>query len=244
MTREEALTILNAGSMRDKIKLYFTDVAYFNIKGIHTLESTPSKDINRVDYLLSDTERDSIYNSIKEKKDIRYYESLRIANTVFVNSLDKDLDIYTKDIELLTSQIAYASLYDIIRRNYPKDLSLLKFTENQSKNWSPVMRKYKEQKAQRMESEDSITILVSELNETTAEAKHFITGVKLFFKERLPISIYREYLKEYENKIVKSIEQARELLKAINREQEIPRYKDVKVVLTESDINDIRAIIN
>ena len=178
MDRKKALTILDAGSMRDKIKLYFTDVAHFNIIGINNLDSTPSMDIVRLDYLLTDLERDSIYKSIKEKSDIKYYESLRIANIVFVNSLNKDLYMYSKDIELLSSQIGYACLYAFFKKNNQP------IRTTKTDKFNPVMKKHLDARIKKLESNDSVTNLISELNEVTAEAKYFIVGVKLFLKEK------------------------------------------------------------
>jgi hypothetical protein len=82
--------IIKQGSTKQKIKLYFTDIALFNtvipteqLKAeIKDAEDILTKD--HKEFLLTNKERDLIFNSIKDKKDVAYYERLRVFNRGFL----------------------------------------------------------------------------------------------------------------------------------------------------------------
>ena len=87
MKRNEIERIIKQGSMKQKIKLYFTDLAYFNTVGIYSSSFVEAGDTTRLETpnkILTDKEKDIIYQSIKEPKDIKYYENLRIWNKAFL----------------------------------------------------------------------------------------------------------------------------------------------------------------
>jgi hypothetical protein len=71
MTKKDIERIIKQGTVKQQMKLYMTDVAMFNLS------------YNREEALLTDKERDLIWNNIKTEKDIKQYEELRKWNNLF-----------------------------------------------------------------------------------------------------------------------------------------------------------------
>ena len=65
MKKTDIERIIKQGSTRQKIKLYFTDLAYFNTVGINTV-NIAGGDLITKEEILTDKERGLIFSSIKE----------------------------------------------------------------------------------------------------------------------------------------------------------------------------------
>ena len=108
MKKTDIERIIKQGSMKQKIKLYFTDVAYFNTIGINSSSFVDAGDTTRLETpnkILTAKEKDIIYNSIKDPKDIKYYGDLRIWNKAFL-MFKPHITLFTKDLKYLTARIS------------------------------------------------------------------------------------------------------------------------------------------
>ena len=85
MKRTDIERILKQGSVKQKIKLYMTDIALGNIDWGHFNIEFDNKELNiKGTKLLTNKESDLLWSSIKDPKDIKYYEDLRLWNKAFL----------------------------------------------------------------------------------------------------------------------------------------------------------------
>lgn len=85
MKQTEIDKVIRSGSVRQKIKLYFTDIALSNLDDNHLDYEINGKEFNiKGTKLLTSKQRDILYNSVKEPKDIEYYGELRRWNQAFL----------------------------------------------------------------------------------------------------------------------------------------------------------------
>ena len=125
MRKTDIERIIKQGSTRQKIKLYFTDVAYFNTKGMAQAELKGSGDNLRLelkDKILTDKERDLIFNSIKEPKDIKYWEELRTWNKAFL-MFKPTITTYTKNFDYLTAQLSKYATVRLLHKVYEDSIN-------------------------------------------------------------------------------------------------------------------------
>ncbi|MDD2771756.1 MAG: hypothetical protein PHU19_05980, partial [Bacteroidales bacterium] len=81
MNKSKIDKILQEGTIRQKIRLYFLDVARFNSDTLIGKEDERHKTRPR---LLTEKQKEEIYKSIVERKDVKYWEDLRIYNRAFL----------------------------------------------------------------------------------------------------------------------------------------------------------------
>ena len=90
MKRTDIERIIKGGSVRQKIKLYMTDIALVNIDWNNLDYEIKGKELNiKGTKLLSDKERELLWSSIKDPKDIKYYNDLRTWNGAFLMFKEK-----------------------------------------------------------------------------------------------------------------------------------------------------------
>lgn len=232
MRKTDIERIIKQGSTRQKIKLYFTDVAYFNTKGQFQAELKGSGDSLRLeikDKILTDKERDLIFNSIKEPKDIRYWENLRICNKAFL-MFKPIITTYTKNFAYLTAQLSKYTVVDLLHEGYENAINdILEVVEDKklreklvetalnSLNMFDAIRYQEEGFLPFIEiPEDNINgevwLLIEVLNKKIKEAKEYIEGIRIFLNKYLPLQPYKEFLKDAEDKIKADVEKCRELI--------------------------------
>jgi hypothetical protein len=86
MKRTDIERILKQGSVRQKIKLYMTDIALVNVDWNNLNYEIKGKELNiKGTKLLSEKERELLWSSIKDPKDVKYYNDLRTWNGAFLN---------------------------------------------------------------------------------------------------------------------------------------------------------------
>lgn len=251
MRKTDIERIIKQGSTRQKIKLYFTDVASFNTKGQFQSELKGSGDSLRLeikDKILTDKERDLIFNSIKEPKDIRYWEELRTWNKAFL-MFKPSITTYTKNFDYLTAQLSKYALENLLHKGYEDAINdILEVVEDKklreklvetalnSLNMFDATR-YQEEgflpfiEIPEANKNGKIWLLIEVLNEKIKEAKEYIEGIRFFLNKALPLQPYKQFLKENEDKIQANIQECRELVEAftLGKTIETPLDKAIEV---------------
>ncbi len=250
MRKTDIERIIKQGSTRQKIKLYFTDVAYFNTKGMAQAELKGSGDNLRLelkDKILTDKERDLIFNSIKEPKDIKYWEELRTWNRAFL-MFKPTITTYTKNFDYLTAQLSKYTVVSLLHKGYEDSINdILKVVEDEKLRETLVetaLKSLNKFDAIRYQEEGflpfikipeanigNVWLVIEVLNEKIKEAKEYIEGIRVFLNKQLPLQPYKEFLKEAEDKIKGEVEECRELIEAftLGRTIETPLDKAIEV---------------
>lgn len=220
--------ILKEGTMREKIKLYFTHIALLNIYEIK-------------DPLLSQDEIMFIYNDIKDRKDIKYYDALRRYSMLFEQMLKPQIEKNRSELEknqyqlsTLTAEIILNmenKMMELIKLERNIELELNKLMNNllalyktaQSysnvgkllpksimkdiKNYEDKLNKAEEKKENlRWRIEDvekgkpnrRIISLVEGINNQIDITKTYLEEYKLYVNKLLPLPVYREFLQKEE----------------------------------------------
>jgi len=251
MRKTDIERIIKQGSTRQKIKLYFTDVAYFNTKGMAQAELKGSGDSIRLeskDQILTDKERDLIFNSIKEPKDIKYWEELRLWNKAFL-MFKPTITTYTKNFEYLTAQLSKYTTVRLLHKGYEDGINdILEVVEDEklretlvetalnSLNMFDAIR-YQEEgflpfiEIPEANIDGKVLLLIEILNEKIKEAKEYIEAIRTFLNKYLPLQPYKEFLKEAEDKIKGEVEECRGFIEAftLGRTIETPLDKAIEV---------------
>lgn len=240
MRKTDIERIIKQGSTRQKIKLYFTDVAYFNTKGMAQAEPK--------DKILTDKERNLIFNSIKDPKDIKYWEELRTWNRAFL-MFKPTITTYTKNFDYLTAQLSKYTTEKLLHKIYENSINdILEVVEDEklretlvetalkSLNMLDAIR-YQEEgflpfiEIPEANMDGKVWLLIEMLNEKIKEAKEYIEAIRTFLNKNLPLQPYKEFLKKAEDKIKGEIEVCRELIEAftLGRTIETPLDKAIEV---------------
>ena len=251
MRKTDIERIIKQGSTRQKIKLYFTDVAYFNTKGMAQAELKGSGDNLRLDLkdkILTDKERDLIFNSIKEPKDIKYWEELRLWNKAFL-MFKPTITTYTKNFEYLTAQLSKYTTVRLLHKIYEDGINdILEVVEDEklretlvetalkSLNMFDAIR-YQEEgflpfiEIPEANIDGKVLLVIEILNEKIKEAKEYIEAIRIFLNKNLPLQPYKEFLKEAEDKIKGEVEECRGFIEAftLGRTIETPLDKAIEV---------------
>lgn len=252
MRKTDIERIIKQGSTRQKIKLYFTDVAYFNTKGMAQAEFKGSGDSLRLeekDKILTDKERDIIFNSIKEPNDIKYWEELRTWNKAFL-MFKPTISTYSKNFDYLTAQLSKYTTERLLHKIYENGINdILEVVEDEklreklvetalnSLNMFDAIRYQEEGFLPFIEIPEAningkVWLLIEVLNEKIKEAKEYIKGIRTFLNKQLPLQPYKEFLNEAEDKIKAKIEECRELIKAFTLGRTIETTLDKAIEVT------------
>jgi len=251
MKKTDIERIIKQGSTRQKIKLYFTDVAYFNTVGINTV-NIAGGDLVTKEEILTDKERDLIFSSIKEAKDWKYYTELRNNNKAFL-MFKPSIPGYTKNFDYLTAQLSKYVTLRIVHKVYEDAINdILEIVEDKKLRETLVNTALKSLNtfdANRYQErgflpfiiipeaniDSKILLLVEVLNEKIVEAKEYIAGINTFLNKQLPLQPYKQFLKEEEDKIKANIEECKKHLEAykLGRTVETPLDKIVEASTTK-----------
>ncbi len=247
MRKTDIERIIKQGSTRQKIKLYFTDVAYFNTVGINTV-NIAGGDLVTKEEILTDRERDLIFNSIKDPKDIKYWEELRTWNRAFL-MFKPTITTYTKNFEYLTAQLSKYTVVRLLHKGYEDSINdILEVVEDEKLRETLVetaLKSLNKFDAIRYQEEGflpfieipeanidgKIDLIIEVLNEKIKEAKEYIEAIRVFLNKQLPLQPYKEFLKEAEDKIKGEVEECRGLIEAftLGRTIETPLDKAIEV---------------
>jgi len=259
MRKTDIERIIKQGSTRQKIKLYFTDVAYFNTKGQFQAELKGSGDSLRLeikDKILTDKERDLIFNSIKEPKDVKYWEELRTWNKAFL-MFKPTITTYTKNFDYLTAQLSKYAIVRLLHKGYEDSINdILEVVEDEElreKLVETALKSLQMFDAIRYQEEGflpfieipeaniigNVWLLIEVLNEKIKEAKEYIKGIETFLNKQLPLQPYKQFLREEEDKIKANIQECRTLIEAFTLGRTVENDLDKAIeVKTEEELQD------
>ena len=240
--------IIKEGTMREKIKLYFTHIALGNV----WLEKKP---------LLTEPEIMAIYTKIKEPKDIKYYDTLRRFSNLFIQMLKPAIIRNRYDLEkqlyYLSNTIAQVEIKNqtnLLRlqeqkitlmeqserlikslQNYQDlnaELNLRNFTEqiiyyNETgkKIGDEIYKLQKEiaegNKTEKVELNKKIVVFVKEVNQLIDTTKSYLEEYKLYVKKLLPLQVYKEFIQKEEIIAIHTIENIKEIIEKYLNENKI-----------------------
>jgi hypothetical protein len=112
--------VISQGSVRQKIKLCFVDVAHFNVIGKYTAELKDSGDNTTLEVknqILTDRERELIYSSVKEPKDVKYWNELRTWNKSFLMFMPIVTN-YRSEFQFLRADLSKLTSIRLLHRSY------------------------------------------------------------------------------------------------------------------------------
>jgi hypothetical protein len=226
MRQETINKILTSGSGRERIRLYFTDIAIFSV---YAFSGDIDEKEEEAPSLLTQAQRDDIFNSITDPRDVKYYRELRNYNKAFllfkptVNNLANNFKYIKSEISKYTVYKGLTMAYEDLINEM---LDTVKDEENRAEllgialnSLSPIKAKHFKSNTNRSLigfAEDSIPetlyTLIQTLNTSIKDAKEFIEGIKLFLNRCLPIQPYKQYIKNHENKIKTHIKECEAML--------------------------------
>lgn len=259
MRKTDIERIIKQGSTKQKIKLYFTDIAYFNTVGIKTAQIKGSGDTVTMDIpekILTDRERDIIFNSIKEPKDIKYWEELRTWNKAFL-MFKPTITTYTKNFDYLTAQLSKYTVVRLLHKSYEDAINDIlevveekKLRETLVKTALESLKQFDAKKYQEKgflpfidipeaNRNGKVWLLVEVLNEKIQEAKEYIKGIETFLNKQLPLQPYKQFLREEEDKIKANIQECRTLIEAFTLGRTVENDLDKAIeVKTKEELQD------
>ena len=216
--------ILKEGTMREKIKLYFTHIAERNISG---------------EDLLTEAEIDAIYFNIETPQDVRYYSELRRYNKTFLiltprlQALKNKLLKHIAEVLLVMAKIelivAQENSFNTISELLLKTRGKQKEDENLKGKIDKIRKKLIEDSYELTgeEKRKEIQELVKSINKSTENTKIAINQMKYLLK-KLPLSPYKEYLKDEEKHIKEAVNNVKTLIEKHleDRKMEIPPIKE------------------
>lgn len=259
MKKTDIERIIKQGSTKQKIKLYFTDIAYFNTVGQYTADIIGSGDtatLDRPDKILTDKEKDIIFNSIKEPKDTKYWEELRTWNRAFL-MFKPTITTYAKNFDYLTAQLSKFTVVRILHKSYEDAINDIlevveekKLRETLVKTALESLKQFDAMKYQEKgflpfieipeaNINGKVWLLVEILNEKIKEAKEYIKGIETFLNKQLPLQPYKQFLKDEEDKIKANIQECRELIEAFTLGKTVENEMDKAIkVKTKEELQD------
>ena len=259
MTKKDIDRILKQGSVRQKIKLYMTDTALTNISSNHLEIDPNNKDIIGTK-LLTNKQREILWDSIKEPKDVKYYEDLRIWNKSFILFKDKfTIDLVKLQATYYLISISYGEQFE---RDKSIDLvndllELYPDEKNREKAFKLALNKIKGDGGIVCQEENhpkyldlDKTIYWEEIKLNTKQAiklaescKEYISMFKVLINKNLPLKPYKDW-------IIKEEKFLKNLIKAIytitvedNPPTDFPKiklYEKINTDITEEDLKDVK----
>lgn len=233
MKKADIERIIAQGSVKQKIKLYFTDVAHYNIVGRVTAtlsDSGATIQLDAKDEILTDSQRSLIFNSIKEPKDKKYWEDLRKRNKAFL-IFKPEISAYRNVFSYLRALLSKQGLAALLHQQYEEAINdMLDIVEEESLRERLVekaleslqifrAKKYQEEGflpgivIKEVNTRQEIITLVKIVNEQIKEAKDYIGGIKIYLAKELPLQPYKQFVKEEEAMIQAELQECRRIIK-------------------------------
>ena len=261
MKKTEIEQILKQGSVKQKIKLYLTEMALFNVE-INTFTLEVKKEgLSIKSPILTEKERDLLWSSIKEPKDIEYYEKLRTLNKVFLYFKDK-LSIENMRLRayfffllsFVSNQVAREDNAEVINdllNLYPDKKSrevAYKLALEKTKVWGG--QTYQEKgypKYIEIEERHYLNFIsphIEEVNKTAKGAKELIGMFKHILSKELPLQPYKDWVKKEEDITIDTINQIYNIFTGGESGEpgslKILKYDEIETEITQEDIEDFK----
>ena len=269
MNKSKIDKILQEGTIRQKIRLYFLDVARFNSDTLIGKEDEKRKTRPR---LLTEKQKEQIYKSIVERKDIKYWEDLRIYNRAFLmfrahivgmrnNLISQYIEVLQLIIQRSTGQI-YENTINVILdyvdkeerdkiiekvlNNVLANISVMEVSDNREAP-TPPGSATPYIKIKRTGEEDKIRRLTVEINNTSELLKMYIEGIRRFLKKKLPLKPYLDFINKEEETIRDMLTDSQEHLKNYQTNNPgqlsgliINDWVEIEVQIDREDLEEIK----
>lgn len=253
--------IIKQGSVRQKIKLYLTDIALFNVDWNNLDYEIKGKELNiKGTKLLSNKERELLWGSIKDPKDVKYYNELRTWNGAFLMFKEKF------SIELMKLQAIFylinVSNKEEIERSKSKDLvneilDLIPDIKTREKALNKAIeltkgdggREYQE-KGHPKYLDIGRSIFWAEIRRPTEIAiatakscKEYLVMFKAVLVNNLPLKPYRDWVEAQEKHLKTLITGIYETTILEDTPPDFPkieRYEEIEAQITDEDVEDFK----
>jgi hypothetical protein len=245
MKQTDIERILKQGSVKQKIKLYMTDVAYFNTNGLQTIDIKLLEKENILrsrDELLTDKEREILWNSIKEPKDIEYYNNLRTYNSAFLMFKDR----------LSVNLVRLQAIYYLILMEFTERLnrnekfvlveSILDFipdkkTRDKALNKANELRKGEKKLKDEIKENTELSIEYAKI------CKEYVIMFKTILANDLPLKPYKDWVEIQEQTLKGLIKLIHTITVNALTPPDFPKielYDEIKAEITDEDIEDFK----
>lgn len=262
MKRTDIERIIKGGSVRQKIKLYMTDIALVNIDWNNLDYEIKGKELNiKGTKLLSDKERELLWSSIKEPKDVKYYNDLRTWNGAFLMFKEKfSIDLMKlqaifylisvsngEEIERSKCRDVVNEILDLIPDKKTREKALNKAIELTKGDGG---REYQEKGYPKYLDIDR-SLWWTEIRRPTEIAiatakscKEFIVMFKTVLTNNLPLKPYRDWVEAQEKRLKTLITAIYETTILEDTPPDFPKielYEEIEAQITEEDVEDFKS---
>lgn len=261
MKRTDIERIIKGGSVRQKIKLYMTDIALVNVDWNNLDYEIKGKELNiKGTKLLSEKERELLWSSIKDPKDIKYYNDLRTWNGAFLifkekfsTDLMKLQAIYYLILVSNGEEIERSKCRDVV--NEILDLIPDKKTREKALNKAIELtkgdggREYQEKGYPKYLDIDR-SLWWTEIRKPTEIAiaaakscKEYIIIFKTVLTNNLPLKPYKDWVEAQEKHLKTLITAIYETTILEDTPPDFPKielYEEIEAQITEEDVEDFK----
>lgn len=262
MKRTDIERIIKGGSVRQKIKLYMTDIALVNIDWNNLDYEIKGKELNiKGTKLLSDKERELLWSSIKEPKDVKYYNDLRTWNGAFLMFKEKfSIDLMKlqaifylisvsngEEIERSKCRDVVNEILDLIPDKKTREKALNKAIELTKGDGG---REYQEKGYPKYLDIDR-SLWWTEIRRPTEIAiatakscKEFIVMFKTVLTNNLPLKPYKDWVEAQEKRLKTLITAIYETTILEDTPPDFPKielYEEIEAQITEEDVEDFKS---
>jgi hypothetical protein len=238
MTKKDIERIIKQGTVKQQMKLYMTDVAMFNLS------------YNREEALLTDKERDLIWNNIKTEKDIKQYEELRKWNnlfTIYKPHLENSVTKLRGSFSLLWSLSVKLAVMEDLKEVSNEIINLIEEPKLRDKALKLAIKRtekhggyeYKEEgfngwlDLDYNEEKEFVKTLEKRINKDLKAVKLIEGMLTLILTKHLPLKPYKDWIKEQ----IKAVNEGVKVIPTtiVGTEIKITPYKDI-VAFSEEEI--------
>lgn len=260
MRKDAIERILKQGTVKQKIKLYMTDGALCQVDMDNLILNDQGEIIGST--LLTNKEKESLWESIKEPKDIEYYEKLRSINKVVVflkehltvnvyRLLSLSYKIHTEYSEF-TANTGNIEIINDLLELYPDKGSrerAYKLALKKTKGWGGET--YQEKGYPKyLDIDIKQYFLDNDVDVANIMAQRVKASIIMFKKilsKQLPLRPYIDWINEEEKKVINIINAIRNITSDIEKyikanKPEIIKYEDIEVSITDEDIEDFKNV--
>ena len=262
MKRTDIERIIKGGSVRQKIKLYMTDIALVNIDWNNLDYEIKGKELNiKGTKLLSDKERELLWSSIKEPKDVKYYNDLRTWNGAFLMFKEKfSIDLMKlqaifylisvsngEEIERSKCRDVVNEILDLIPDKKTREKALNKAIELTKGDGG---REYQEKGYPKYLDIDR-SLWWTEIRRPTEIAiatakscKEFIVMFKTVLTNNLPLKPYKDWVEAQEKHLKMLITAIYKTTILEDTPPDFPKielYEEIEAQITEEDVEDFKS---
>lgn len=261
MKRTDIERIIKQGSVRQKIKLYMTNIALFNVDWNNLDYEIRGKELDiKGTKLLSNKESDLLLDSIKDPKDVKYYNDLVTWNGAFLMFKDKlttelaDLRAiyffisisYAEEIKRKESTDIVNEILDLIPDKKTRDKVLNKAVELTKEDGGEVYQ----EKGYPKYLDINNSLFYRDIKTPTEIAikrakkcKEYVSMFKTVLNN-LPLKPYKDWVNEQEKTLkhlTKAIYDTTVLDDVPPDFPIIESYEDIEAIITDEDIEDFKS---